>query len=260
LNNLIMTTSKESSLWNDTKEERKKGAASSSSYEPVATTIDDDDDDDDGSGTTADRDRGNTADIVPSPHICCYCCCDCRRACLVINLLSIGVNMISLIVVGVANLVMKDDPMTLVPKGYTVLVLLLPIGMYGCGVYGAIYFKPWGIMVAGAAYAVNIVFVLSGICITCNTTLIISLFFVYPHILFVREMNKGIMNDYNYHQIAFCCCGPIWGRRIACISVALLVILVVIIAVSWWMLAKKAWNNGYDDYYYAAIVVDDDEG
>lgn len=220
--------------------------------------------------------------------------------------------MISLIVIGVAKLVMmrmmeKKSPcfddvtdslppvpnITLVPQGYTELVLLLPLGMYGCGVYGAIYFKPWGIMVAGAAYAVNIVFVLSDFCITCNTTLIVSMFFMYPHILFVREMKRGIMNDYNYHQIAFCCCGTIRGRWIAWMSVALLVIIVVIIAVSWWMLVMRTSDDGMwdddlvnvthiifdidddddfldddttsmhddgDDYQYAAIVVDDDEG
>jgi len=83
-----------------------------------------------------------------------------------------------------------------------------------------------------------------------HTTNFQWLFFVSPYILFVREMKQGIMNDYNYHQIAFCCCcGMIWGRRIAGISAALLVISTVS-----WMYQMWTWDDGTldddDDYYF----------
>jgi len=227
------------SMWNDTKEEREKGATASSSYEPVPTTIGGGG----GSGTAADNgtagilcideesnrmmtanhgglvgDEGEQPALLPQPHICCYCCCDCRRACLVINLISIVINMMILLFVVVGEMPMMVDnipvtnPQTLVPYWFKV-ELLLSIVMHGCGMYGAIYFKPWGIILAGAAYAFDIVVALSGNCITCNTTLIFSGCFLYPHLMFVYEMNKGIMNDYNYHQIAFCCGAVTTQRR-----------------------------------------------
>ena len=177
------------------------------------------------SAVNIDERTDGTEPPVPPPHICCKVCCDCRRACLVLNLISIGLQIFAMIFVTVGatffsqdlqeieqelddNEVIEEIDSFLDAGGIKILemafdfISIISIGLHACGVYGAIYFKPWGIIVAGSAYGLKCVLAVLSLDLG---TLLQSGFFFYPHYIFVEEMKQGIMNEYNYHKIAFCC-------------------------------------------------------
>ena len=177
------------------------------------------------SAVNIDERTDGTEPPVPKPHICCKVCCDCRRACLVLNLISIGLQLFAMIFVTVGATffsqdlqdieqelddteVIEDIDSFLDAGGIKILemafdfISIISIGLHACGVYGAIYFKPWGIIVAGSAYGLKCVLAVLSLDLG---TLLQSGFFFYPHYIFVEEMKQGIMNEYNYHKIAFCC-------------------------------------------------------
>ena len=78
----------------------------------------------------------------------------------------------------------------------------ISIAMYVCGMYGALKFKKWGIAVGGSAYAIGFAFSL----IRFDFVGLISTAALgYPHYFLIKEINAGIMTDYNYHNVAYCC-------------------------------------------------------
>jgi hypothetical protein len=79
---------------------------------------------------------------------------------------------------------------------------IISIALHTCGIYGALQFKQWGIIVAGSTYALSILF---GIISLDLGSVLMGALFLYPHIIMYKEMKEGIMTDYNYHKIAHCC-------------------------------------------------------
>lgn len=159
------------------------------------------------------------------PTLCCGCCCDFRRAVLIINGISIGMKL--LIMMGVAivfsyigeNLddfekdIDDDDTRQTVDTFFTsgtglgVEILFdtfesISIGLHACGIYGALKFKKWGIIVAGVAYALQL---LSGVISADFGNMVVSSLFLYPHVQMYNLIKVGIMTDYNYHKVASCC-------------------------------------------------------
>lgn len=154
----------------------------------------------------------------------CNCCCDHRRAVLVVNGITIGFNIIGMIFVAImASYVgknlddieadLEDDERKEVDAfvkegGVAMLEFLIEafgivsIGLHCCGIYGALNFKQWGIITAGVTYAVAL---LLGVISLDFSTIIMSGLFLYPHIFMYKLMKEGIMTDYNYHKIASCC-------------------------------------------------------
>jgi len=168
---------------------------------------------------------GNDLNNRGGSHLFCNCCCDCRRAVLIVNGVAICIKIFDIIIVGIAggyltkNLdsieadieddefrkevdeVMKEGGALLLE---TVLdfMLLLGIGFAACGIYGALKFKKWGIITAGSAYALGLVI---GVLSLDFGTLLVSGFMLYPHLIMYKEMKEGIMTELNYHKIAHCC-------------------------------------------------------
>ena len=59
-----------------------------------------------------------------------------------------------------------------------------------------------GIAVGGSAYAIGFAFSL----IRFDFVGLISTAALgYPHYFLIKEINAGIMTDYNYHNVAYCC-------------------------------------------------------
>lgn len=157
--------------------------------------------------------------------LCFGCCCDFRRAVLIVNGISIGMKL--LIMFGVAigisyigsNLddIEKDIDDDEVRKqvdsmfksgsvvGFEIIFELIEsisIGLHVCGIYGALKFKKWGVIVAGVAYSLQL---LSGLISADFGNIIVSSLFLYPHVQMYNLIKVGIMTDYNYHKVASCC-------------------------------------------------------
>lgn len=157
--------------------------------------------------------------------LCCNCCCDFRRAVLVVNGISIVLKLV--IILGMAigasyvgnNLdeiesdIQDDDAReqmdAFVKTGgmaivETVLEALetISIGLHACGIYGALNFKQWGIITAGVAYTVQL---LVGLVTMDIYNIVLSASFLYPHWFMYKLMRAGVMTDSNYHNIASCC-------------------------------------------------------
>ncbi|KAL3934147.1 MAG: hypothetical protein SGBAC_010069 [Bacillariaceae sp.] len=169
------------------------------------------------------------ADATPvagEQHLYCNYCCDTRRAVLVVNIVSIVINLVVLLVVNVGFNFIINNPdevekdMTEEEKanleealhsGYLEMVeamtdafLVLAMGMHACGIYGALKFKKWAVATAGSAYAISFILHLMG---GSFFNVILAGALGYPHYFFMKEMNQGIMSDYNYHNVAHCCGG-----------------------------------------------------
>lgn len=164
--------------------------------------------------------------VTGEQHLYCNYCCDTRRAVLVVNVVSIVINLIVLLVVNVGfNFIINhpdevEKDMTDQEKanleqalhsGYLEMVeamtdafLVVSMAMHGCGIYGALKFKKWAVATAGSAYAISFVLNLMQGSIL---NLILAVALGYPHYFFMKEINEGIMSDYNYHNVAHCCGG-----------------------------------------------------
>jgi len=148
-------------------------------------------------------------------HLFCGCCCDVRRATIVLNLIVILLEIWMVILAFAWSEVYEkehysqllktpsDDNMT------TLVVLVVPVLLlHICGVYGALKFKVWAVKLS-AMTLVIIPFVLNAfttIDIICTTAVnFVCVFVMYPHLILIKEMEAGIMTDYNYEKVRACC-------------------------------------------------------
>mmetsp|Transcript_13864 Transcript_13864/g.28122 ORF Transcript_13864/g.28122 Transcript_13864/m.28122 type:complete len:218 (-) Transcript_13864:255-908(-) len=155
----------------------------------------------------------------------CGVCCDYRRAVLVVNGITIGLLLMDMILVAIMTSYVEknlpgiehdisDDMVRYQLDGFvkeggmqfTEAFVdgfgIVSIGLHGCGIYGALQFKQWGIITAGCTYAV---FLILGIFSTNFPAVVMNSLFLYPHYYMLKLMKEGIMTDYNYHKIASCC-------------------------------------------------------
>lgn len=174
---------------------------------------------------------GNAVSSPPAPgsgrvHLYFNYCCDCRRAVLAVNAISITWNLIMLIVFNVYLNYMGSHPDQIesnmseeeaqkfdqFAKGGQLQFVealidaftFVAIFMHACGIFGALKFKKWGIAVAGSAYAVSFTLNLLSFNVP---NMILAGALGYPHYFLIKEINEGIMTDYNYHNVASCCGG-----------------------------------------------------
>jgi hypothetical protein len=78
------------------------------------------------------------------------------------------------------------------------------IACAGLGLFGAIKYKGWMVIVAAVWHCVNSVLSLIG---GDLGGALVNGCFAYPHVVFYQEMRKGIMTEENYpNEIHSCCC------------------------------------------------------
>jgi hypothetical protein len=154
-------------------------------------------------------------------HTCCGCCCDVRRAVIVVNLLA-GTYLLMIVQWIVAVVALRDE------YNYTFWVLLVmnclqlvPVGM---GIFGAVYYNGWFIGVASLHYTLQFLFY-------CNVSLydaidlaglidvplampidepfataVAMALCAYPHFMLISEIRGGIMSPENYENEQHSCC------------------------------------------------------
>ena len=147
-------------------------------------------------------------------HLCCGCCCDTRRAVIVVNIISMSfaaIAIFSLSMVtsdGYASQFDDDEVQAALNEidgtsvGVAIGITCLGIICSAAGLFGAFKFNNIAIMVAAVWY-----------CAECIRSLvfynlggaIMAGFFAYPHFVFYQEMKKGIMTPANYPNEEQCC-------------------------------------------------------
>ena len=149
-------------------------------------------------------------------HKCCGGCCDMRRAVIIVNI--VHASIIGLAFLGVLasrNLdyasIYDDDSVASAmseaqnkPIGMAVSVLLAQIVAALCGIAGGMKFNIPLTAIAATGY---IAFFIIGLIGFNPFALLYHGFFLYPHVFFIQEIQKGIMTEANYPiEKQSCCC------------------------------------------------------
>jgi hypothetical protein len=160
-------------------------------------------------------------------HSCCGGCCDMRRAVIVVNLIYLGMTAWGLMVA----LLLKSYATAQIQNGYDnatqamidenpeleqsyqdmadlplvqVLVHNIVIAL-GCliGVFGSLHYRIEMVGAAGLMYLV-----IAGMALVVSPfSMILPLFFAYPHFFYITENRKGTLTAQNYHnEKQSCCC------------------------------------------------------
>ena len=161
-------------------------------------------------------------------HSCCGCCCDMRRAVIIVNIINIILAFIGLIGFSVlvadtnnsevvsdgensTTFVGIDDDYTLgeyeIVKGFAPLVIilvLLSIVGFALGIVGAMRYKVWMILVAIVVYCISAFMELLSLNLVGFA---VTALYAYPHFVLVSEIRRGIMTKETYHmEQQSCCC------------------------------------------------------
>jgi hypothetical protein len=151
-------------------------------------------------------------------HSCCGCCCDTRRAVIIVNLVMLCFNLLTAVsfIAGVelmeAVASQADDDQVIeagkelqsIPVGLFVALTILQAVFYVFGIMGAINYTKWMIICAIVGYVLSFAVQLFQLNLL---GMFLSGVFAYPHFFFLSEMNKNIMTPENYpNEVQSCCC------------------------------------------------------
>lgn len=144
------------------------------------------------SNETSSIDRSDQGDY----NLLFLCCCDYRVA-------VVGINAAFLTI-----LVLVD----IFPQAIDQILLPIAITFVICGIYGAIFFKRWGVNIAAFYYALHMVFVILENIVDhkpYRALIRICIFsgILYAHLNMSKLMTAGIMTKQNYPNIA---CPETW--------------------------------------------------
>lgn len=147
-------------------------------------------------------------------HVCCGCCCDTRRAVIVVNIISLSFATLAILSIAMmsseryaANF--DDDEVLAVLSeldgaavgmtiGYAALGMLFNV----LGIFGAMKFQPLAVLMAGIWYFVDII---RSVLFFDLVSAIIAGCFAYPHIVLFQEIRKGVIGRENYTAEQQCC-------------------------------------------------------
>jgi hypothetical protein len=89
----------------------------------------------------------------------------------------------------------------------TIAFLLLSFGLAGIGIAGAVTYNAWLVMIAALSLMVDIGY---GIVTVNQTMIIVGLFWLYPHVVLIKEIGTGIMTPDTYpkeERVCLSSCG-----------------------------------------------------
>mmetsp|Transcript_22147 Transcript_22147/g.52064 ORF Transcript_22147/g.52064 Transcript_22147/m.52064 type:complete len:198 (+) Transcript_22147:154-747(+) len=170
-----------------------------------------------GGGDTGEIEVSNVFPAPPSQkrgHICCFICCDVRRATIIVDVVAILILVMNIILLAklkaeAAHDEFTDDTIekevTKLPAAwwyfeYVVSILLLCLTIRGAQIYNAKFvFVGFFIYCFGAVVAL----------FTLNISgVLVNFAFSYPHYHLFNEIQRGTMTPTNYQQNEqySCCC------------------------------------------------------
>eukprot|EP00980_Cylindrotheca_fusiformis_P021869 scaffold8706_cov95-Cylindrotheca_fusiformis.AAC.1 len=157
---------------------------------------------DQGLGVAQGNEYGQYERIPPRSHSCCGCCCDTRRAVIVVNIISLSFAAFPFFFFSMAafqaDFSYGIDPTIGIGIGISVVGMIC----YACGIYGAYKFHKVFIIIAAVWHSAT--FILNFVSLNVGGAVMTG-FFLYPHVVFYQEVSKGIMSPASYPQEQQCC-------------------------------------------------------
>lgn len=152
---------------------------------------------------------------APKGHTCCGCCCDTRRAVIVINIISMSFAFLALLSLTLlttnadfASQLDDDEVQVFMDEmdgtsiGLSIGVVVLGILCNACGIFGAYKFHRISIIVASIWFVVEMI----RACVYFDMFgIVMAGFFLYPHIVFYQELSSGLMTQESYPNERQCC-------------------------------------------------------
>jgi hypothetical protein len=153
-------------------------------------------------------------------HLYFGCCCDVRRAVLILNIVTIVMNFFAMVSFFVFVRITQDHVSEIteqmsedvsekdfktglhVFEGFLDAIMLISIFLHAFGVHGALKYKTWAIKVAAVAYGIPFTWAVLNFDFV---TFILGGVFLYPHIVLIKEIETGVMTSYNYENVQACC-------------------------------------------------------
>jgi hypothetical protein len=145
-------------------------------------------------------------------HLCFGCCCDTRRAVIIVNSINMFVDVLGIIssaTFSSAGFASDDEYRSALQSEiggkaivFSIVVLVLGMICQAAGIYGAHTFNKIGVTIGAIWYALEC---FRSIVFLNLVGAIISGFFCYPHIVFLQEMKAGIMTPEKYPDEETCC-------------------------------------------------------
>jgi hypothetical protein len=148
-------------------------------------------------------------------HVCCGCCCDTRRAVIIVNIVDICLKALSVALMSmVSNYVDKNYDDDYLKKQWdseqlsvvlgVIMMALITLAFCGLGIYGALKYNKSMVIAAGVWHCINVFLSLKR---HDMGGIIMAACFAYPHFVFSEEITNGIMTEENYpNEIHSCCC------------------------------------------------------
>mmetsp|Transcript_20552 Transcript_20552/g.42316 ORF Transcript_20552/g.42316 Transcript_20552/m.42316 type:complete len:161 (-) Transcript_20552:1858-2340(-) len=139
--------------------------------------------------------------VDPKPkrgHIFCGVCCDVRTACLVVNIVSLAFAGLGLI-----SLAPQMDRPGFERFGILMAAFVIGIVCNAVGLYGALKFKKMFTLIAAIWFGIEAI--LSLVMFMDFIGFAIAILFLYPHVMFYKELQDGIMSRENYAYEKNCC-------------------------------------------------------
>lgn len=148
-------------------------------------------------------------------HTCCGCCCDTRRAVIVVNFVTICLAALSILLITTFTsgkfLESLDDDETMAAwgsveggaVGFSIVIGLLAMACSVAAIYGAIKYNRMFVLIGAIWYALEAI---RCIIFFDIVGLLIAALFCYPHAVFYQEVSVGIMTPGNYPKEEKCCC------------------------------------------------------
>jgi hypothetical protein len=151
-------------------------------------------------------------------HKCCGCCCDTRRAVIIVDSIVTVSTLLSTVLVGTGVKLMEayaadaDDDQVVeagkqlqgIPVGLLVVFMLLRAALCVLGVLGAISYKKWMVVAALCTHVLSVVIYLLHFNVPY---MVFAGLLAYPHVFFIKEMDANVMTPDNYpNEVQSCCC------------------------------------------------------
>jgi hypothetical protein len=152
---------------------------------------------------------------VRRSHTCCGCCCDTRRAVIVVNIVTICLAALSILMIKTFTsekfLASLDDDANREAwasiegeaVGFNIVLGLLAMACSISAIYGAIKFNRIFVLIGAIWFGLDAI---HSIIFKDIGGFLMSAFFCYPHVVFYREISDGIMTPGNYPKEEKCCC------------------------------------------------------
>lgn len=125
-------------------------------------------------------------------------CCDTRTAVITVNIISLGFA-----VLGLASFAPNMDRPGFERFGLMISALVIGVICSSLGLFGALKFRKTFVLVAAIWFGIEAIM---GLVLFMDWIgAVIGVFFMYPHIMMFRDMQKGIMTRERYPVEKECC-------------------------------------------------------